>query len=187
MYIQLSNLSNLDPVDTTNPIADLNEFVNRRNVMEYEVVEQKGLLHKPIFKMSVEVDGRLFFGLGNSKKAAKCAAARECLKYFRHVTKNVITSKVTQTEECSLSLYEEGNVKEFQILDINIMKILHSSHDINLVFFQRNNTNNYKVRVCSTKPATYKVVSKFQLKFILKFLKSLYKYYLNITVIVKEI
>lgn len=50
--------------------------------MKYEIIEQCGPPHNPTFKVRVNVDGQLYFGVGNSKKAAKCEAANEALKSF---------------------------------------------------------------------------------------------------------
>lgn len=62
-----------------NPVAILNEF---RNNLVYDVVEQKGPPHAPIFKVCVNVDGHKYVGVGKSKKIAKCNAAQEALRSF---------------------------------------------------------------------------------------------------------
>lgn len=38
--------------------------------------------HNPTFKVRVNVDGQTYYGVGNSKKAAKCEAANQALKSF---------------------------------------------------------------------------------------------------------
>lgn len=121
MLTQQSNISDLFPTQTSNPLADLSEFVKSRNVIDYAVVEQKGL-RNPIFKMSVEVDGKLFFGLGNSKKAAKCAAARGCLKYFRHFPNNKSPCESILADDGSLSIGKEGN--EIKVLTKMVISIV---------------------------------------------------------------
>lgn len=62
-----------------NPISVLNEL---RLGLKYEVIEQQGPSHNPTFKVRVEVDGHYYYGVGNSKKAAKNEAASEALKSF---------------------------------------------------------------------------------------------------------
>ncbi|XP_053409004.1 double-stranded RNA-specific editase 1-like [Mercenaria mercenaria] len=50
--------------------------------IQYTVVSQTGPTHAPVFTMSVEVNNQVFTGQGNSKKAAKLAAAELALKSF---------------------------------------------------------------------------------------------------------
>ncbi|XP_018577516.1 double-stranded RNA-specific editase Adar [Anoplophora glabripennis] len=77
-------------ISQKNPISILNEL---RLGLKYEVVEQSGPSHNPIFKVSVVVDGQTYYGVGNSKKAAKCCAATEALKSFIQFPNNgTITS-----------------------------------------------------------------------------------------------
>ncbi|KAJ8958245.1 hypothetical protein NQ318_017388 [Aromia moschata] len=66
-------------INEKNPISILNEV---RLGLKYEVIEQSGPSHNPVFKVSVEVDGHTYYGTGNSKKAAKSEAAIEALKSF---------------------------------------------------------------------------------------------------------
>lgn len=62
-----------------NPVSILNEL---RTGLKYNVVEQVGPSHAPMFKVGVEVDGQTYFGIGCSKKQARSKAAEEALKSF---------------------------------------------------------------------------------------------------------
>lgn len=66
-------------IEEKNPISILNEL---RYGLKYEIIEQSGPPHNPTFKVRVNVDGQTYYGIGNSKKAAKCEAANEALKSF---------------------------------------------------------------------------------------------------------
>lgn len=69
--------------------------------LKYEVIEQTGPSHNPMFKVSVAVDGQIYYGQGNSKKAAKCSAASEALKSFIQFPNNgtiTSTNKVSNTK-----------------------------------------------------------------------------------------
>ncbi|XP_022913160.1 double-stranded RNA-specific editase Adar isoform X2 [Onthophagus taurus] len=62
-----------------NPVATLNEL---RMGLKYEVLEQSGPPHAPLFTVSVVVDGQQYLGTGRSKRVARCKAAEEALKSF---------------------------------------------------------------------------------------------------------
>lgn len=62
-----------------NPVAILNEL---RPGLKYELLEQRGPSHAPIFTVAVDVDGHKYLGTGKSKKFAKCKAAEVALKSF---------------------------------------------------------------------------------------------------------
>lgn len=66
-------------INEKNPISVLNEL---RYGLKYEIVEQSGPPHNPTFKVRVKVDGQMYYGVGNSKKGAKCEAANAALKSF---------------------------------------------------------------------------------------------------------
>lgn len=66
-------------VGERSPVAILNEL---RIGLKYELLEQTGPSHAPIFKVCVEVDGQKYHGEGNSKKTARCKAAEAALKSF---------------------------------------------------------------------------------------------------------
>uniref|UniRef100_A0A6P7F912 Double-stranded RNA-specific editase Adar n=1 Tax=Diabrotica virgifera virgifera TaxID=50390 RepID=A0A6P7F912_DIAVI len=76
-----------------NPISLLNEL---RLGLKYDIIEHMGPSHNPTFKICVEVDGQKYFGVGNSKKAAKFEAATEALKSFiQFPTNGTFLSKKT--------------------------------------------------------------------------------------------
>ncbi|EEZ97464.2 double-stranded RNA-specific editase Adar [Tribolium castaneum] len=62
-----------------NPVSVLNQL---RVGLKYNFIEQRGPSHAPLFKVAVEVDGQTYYGVGGSKKLAKCKAAEEALKSF---------------------------------------------------------------------------------------------------------
>lgn len=62
-----------------NAVAILNDL---KNGLKYNVVEQTGPPHAPLFKVSVNVNGQDYVGIGGSKKSAKCKAAELALKSF---------------------------------------------------------------------------------------------------------
>lgn len=82
-------------INEKNPISILNEL---RLGLKYEVIEQTGPSHNPMFKVSVVVDGQTYYGIGNSKKAAKCSAATEALKSFIQFPNN---GTITSTNKVS--------------------------------------------------------------------------------------
>lgn len=65
-----------------NALMQLNEI---KHGLEYKFMSQSGPVHSPTFVMSVEVNGNTYEGTGNSKKAAKAAAAEQALKSFVQV------------------------------------------------------------------------------------------------------
>lgn len=66
-------------ISQANAVAILNDL---KNGLKYNVVEQSGPAHAPLFKVSVSVNGQDFLGIGGSKKSAKCRAAELALKSF---------------------------------------------------------------------------------------------------------
>ncbi|KAJ8911969.1 hypothetical protein NQ315_012780 [Exocentrus adspersus] len=82
-------------INEKNPISILNEL---RLGLKYEVIEQTGPSHNPVFKVSVVVDDQTYYGIGNSKKAAKCAAATDALKSFIQFPNN---GTITSTNKVS--------------------------------------------------------------------------------------
>lgn len=66
-------------VSQANAVAILNDL---KNGLKYNVVEQSGPAHAPLFKISVNVNDQEFIGIGGSKKSAKCNAAELALKSF---------------------------------------------------------------------------------------------------------
>lgn len=66
-------------ISQRNAVAILNEV---RSGLKYTVVEQIGPAHAPHFKVCVVVDGQEYFGVGGSKKTARCNAAENALKSF---------------------------------------------------------------------------------------------------------
>lgn len=60
-------------------MAILNDL---KNGLKYNVIEQSGPAHAPLFKVSVNVNNQEFVGVGGSKKSAKCRAAELALKSF---------------------------------------------------------------------------------------------------------
>lgn len=66
-------------VSQANAVAILNDL---KNGLKYNVVEQSGPAHAPLFKVSVTVNSQEFIGIGGSKKSAKCRAAELALKSF---------------------------------------------------------------------------------------------------------
>lgn len=66
-------------INEKNPISVLNEL---RYGLKYEIIEQSGPPHNPTFKVRVQVDGQNYYGVGNSKKGAKCEAATAALNSF---------------------------------------------------------------------------------------------------------
>lgn len=89
--------SNLN-VSQANAVAVLNDL---QNGLKYDVVEQSGPAHAPIFKVSVIVNGQAFVGLGGSKKSAKCQAAELALKSFVQFPDNyqMLTSPKLEYDE----------------------------------------------------------------------------------------
>ncbi|KAJ8980742.1 hypothetical protein NQ317_011390 [Molorchus minor] len=100
-----------------NPISILNEL---RLGLKYEVIEQTGPSHNPLFKVSVDVDGQTYYGTGNSKKAAKSEAATEALKSFIQFPNNgaiVSTNSISKAkiDFTSDMVVNKGGVKKKNI------------------------------------------------------------------------
>ncbi|MDF2964985.1 MAG: rnc [Rickettsiaceae bacterium] len=64
------------------PKSALQEWVQARKlpIPSYDVVEQTGSSHSPLFKVQIKVDGVSAVGVGKSKKAAEKEAAKLLLK-----------------------------------------------------------------------------------------------------------
>ncbi|CAG2256189.1 ADARB [Mytilus edulis] len=67
------------PAPPKNALMQLNEL---KPGLEFKFVSQTGLVHAPIFTMSVEVNGMAYEGASTTKKAAKLIAAEKALKSF---------------------------------------------------------------------------------------------------------
>ncbi|CAC5410961.1 ADARB [Mytilus coruscus] len=67
------------PAPPKNALMQLNEL---KPGLEFKFVSQTGLVHAPVFTMSVEVNGMAFEGSSTTKKAAKLIAAEKALKSF---------------------------------------------------------------------------------------------------------
>lgn len=101
-----------------NPISVLNEL---RLGLKYNIIEQKGPSHAPIFKVSVEVDGHIYYGVGGSKKLAKAKAAEEALKSFIQFPNNgkiITTHEVITNGDFTSDSFETKKVKP----DVNVPK-----------------------------------------------------------------
>ncbi|CAH1987164.1 unnamed protein product [Acanthoscelides obtectus] len=66
-------------ISEKNPISVLNEI---KFGLKYDIIQQSGPSHNPTFKVKVDVDGQTYYGVGNSKKAAKSDAAMQVLNSF---------------------------------------------------------------------------------------------------------
>lgn len=95
----------------------LNEL---RPSLKYNIVETTGPGHAPIFKISVEVDGQEYIGVGGSKKAAKCKAAELALKSFIQFPNNC---KVVQRPE-SVSPNADFTTDSFEVSEEKKQKII---------------------------------------------------------------
>ncbi|MCC2646871.1 MAG: rnc [Rickettsiaceae bacterium] len=64
------------------PKSAVQEWVQARHmpIPDYEVIEQSGSPHSPIFKVRIQVGGFIATGSGKAKKAAEKEAARNLLK-----------------------------------------------------------------------------------------------------------
>lgn len=95
-----------------NPVSVLNEL---RVGLKYDVLEQSGPSHAPMFTVSVEVDGQKYTGSGRSKKIAKCKAAEAALKSFIQFPNNC---KVLLPSSCPMNVdftsdsFEGGQIKD---------------------------------------------------------------------------
>ncbi|CAG9856206.1 unnamed protein product [Phyllotreta striolata] len=102
-----------------NPISLLNEL---RTGLKYELIEECGPSHCPTFKLCVEVDGKKYYGLGNSKRAAKSAAAAEALKSFIQFPTNGTFNTCTDSKMDFTSDQVIGkNSKELNCLKQNVV------------------------------------------------------------------
>ncbi|KAK9885078.1 hypothetical protein WA026_009304 [Henosepilachna vigintioctopunctata] len=90
-----------DRIGEKNPVSVLNEL---RSGLKYNVLEQHGPSHAPSFKVSVEVDGQIYYGTGRSKKLAKCSAAEEALKSFIQLPNNKRIKHAPVNSKCDFSL-----------------------------------------------------------------------------------
>ncbi|CAH0559586.1 unnamed protein product [Brassicogethes aeneus] len=98
-------------INDKNPISVLNEL---RLGLKYNVLEQVGPSHAPIFKVSVEVDGHTYFGTGGSKKIAKAKAAEEALKSFIQFPNNgkiITTHQIISSGDFTADTFETKKVK----------------------------------------------------------------------------
>lgn len=100
-----------------NAVAMLNEL---RPSLKYNIIETTGPGHAPIFKISVEVDGQEYIGVGGSKKAAKCKAAELALKSFIQFPNNC---KVVQRPE-SVSPNADFTSDSFEVSEEKKQKII---------------------------------------------------------------
>ncbi len=67
------------PALPKNAVMQLNEM---KPGLEFQLVQQWGPVHAPVFQMSVEVNGQVFQGEGPSKKKAKLTCAEKALTSF---------------------------------------------------------------------------------------------------------
>ena len=83
-----ANLSSCseDGIAITNPIGALNELcnLNRSPQPSYMLVHSEGPSHAMTFYMGCVLNGKVDFGQGKSKKAAKNKAAQRMLKRLNH-------------------------------------------------------------------------------------------------------
>lgn len=68
------------PKDAKTCLQELVQSKNKDKLPEYKFLEQTGLTHNPIFKVSVSAFGKTAFGEGGSKKTASIEAAKNLLK-----------------------------------------------------------------------------------------------------------
>ncbi|CAF0751309.1 unnamed protein product [Didymodactylos carnosus] len=74
-----SSTTNTTPPSSKNSLMMLHEF--KPNV-EYKLISQTGPSHRPIFTMTVEINGQIFEGMAATKKEAKQLAAEKALRSF---------------------------------------------------------------------------------------------------------
>lgn len=83
--------------------------------VKYNVIEQLGPPHAPVFKVAVEIDGQAYIGLGGSKKIAKCKAAEIALQSFIQFPNNVKvvppTTNIDFTSD-NFEAHRQNNSKE---------------------------------------------------------------------------
>ncbi|CAF4313560.1 unnamed protein product, partial [Adineta steineri] len=58
--------------------------------IEYKLVCQIGPSHRPMFRMSVEINGEIFEGIAQTKREAKQAAAEKALELFSLSNNNLL-------------------------------------------------------------------------------------------------
>ncbi|KAF2899998.1 hypothetical protein ILUMI_06191 [Ignelater luminosus] len=95
-----------------NPVSLLNEL---KPGVKYNVIEQLGPPHAPLFKVAVEIDGQTHIGLGGSKKIAKCKAAEIALQSFIQFPNNVKVVPATTNIDFTSDNFEanrQNNSKE---------------------------------------------------------------------------
>ncbi|XP_054882024.1 double-stranded RNA-specific editase 1-like [Poeciliopsis prolifica] len=67
------------PIVPKNALMQLNEI---KPGLQYKLLSQSGPVHAPVFVMTVEVNGQVFDGSGQTKKKAKLSAAEKALRSF---------------------------------------------------------------------------------------------------------
>ncbi|XP_027865755.1 double-stranded RNA-specific editase 1a [Xiphophorus couchianus] len=67
------------PIVPKNALMQLNEI---KPGLQYKLLSQSGPIHAPVFVMTVEVNGQVFDGSGQTKKKAKLSAAEKALRSF---------------------------------------------------------------------------------------------------------
>ncbi|CAF1426723.1 unnamed protein product [Adineta steineri] len=75
--------------------------------IEYKLVCQTGPSHRPMFRMSVEINGEIFEGIAQTKKEAKQAAAEKALESFSLSNNNMLNVN--------------ENIKELNLIESNEM------------------------------------------------------------------
>lgn len=68
------------PKDAKTLLQELVQSKDKNNLPEYIYLGQTGLVHNPVFKVSVSAFGKTGFGEGGSKKIASTEAAKNLLK-----------------------------------------------------------------------------------------------------------
>lgn len=76
------------PKDAKTTLQELVQNSDKNSLPEYEYFEPTGLVHNPVFKVSVSAFGKKAFGEGGSKKLASIEAARNLLKILDFRTNN---------------------------------------------------------------------------------------------------
>lgn len=68
--------------------TDLQEYLQSLKIPlpSYEVIDQKGFSHAPIFFVKIEIDKeKIFFGQGKTKRQAEQQAAQQALNFFQQL------------------------------------------------------------------------------------------------------
>lgn len=88
-----------------NPISLLNMY---KNGLKYEVVSRTGPQHAPIFKISLKIDNKIFFGYGSNLKKAKMNAAKNALfKLFKDCSITISKNINGLVDKTSVSILNE--------------------------------------------------------------------------------